>query len=1486
MSDGTRPSVSGYQLLRRVHRNTQARSEVWHATDAAGNNVALKLTTRDSDSEAQALRHARFNDEASAGQVVHEHVRRLETFGSVEAQSVNFPDGFDWLAFRWVNGESLAEHLARRRDKSDIGLSAHELRDITRALVNALAALHRASPAWIHRDVKPANVLLPGGDLRKALLADLGIAWREGGTRRTAEAGLAPSGTPLYMAPEQFSLDDMSPAVDQYALALTLWECATGIVPYSTSGDRSGIRLARTAQAPLPDLSVPHSGPAPSLRGVFVRALAADPSERFPDIVDFWHAFHSAGVSDALWDEDISFSKAVTTPSPAVTNEQSAPMEASRYETRGVWLEQAQHLAFFVGRDAEHARITSWIRSADTVGYLVLVGPLGQGKSALMSRLAASEGAGRGECQVPSGRFALLHMVKSHRDPTRILQSLLAQADRLLGLVPRDSEYHTDRDNLRELLLQRLFTLVKDGRAVTVFIDALDEIGSDGRRLEWLPPILPVGVKCVVSCRDDQDILAALAERFVPVTYEQLAPFSQADVSAYLALKFERREATLAEVVDVRELHERTGGTPLIIRDEVRRLEPKIDCQLMAAKRKRIVLTGVSRSTEAVFKKAYDEAVRSEVRANDGSRSATIHGNACERILQILACTYAPISARSLRALIKAESVDVPTAVVSTAIRSMRPYLIEQDELYSLWHRGFAEYIVTHVLGTDGAAQTHRRFIDWLSVGSAPEEYLLANYAEHLSAHCIAVHHEHGDVTEAIELWLRALINVDYTQRQIVNGGVYKHQRDLAALVALSKVGAHALSDTAKACAEVAVAWLRFFDEQAPILLEYPHLLAQQIANSPDDKIRAKSLKGVKASQMLLRLVGDIAPQYAISRLARRSVSCPRIDRLGLVHDRILWTGHAEEVNGWSLDNCERLNTSRSSYEAWLHPLGPIEIVCEDLVPTVRAFGMDAPWPAPDQEVIEGVATLNAFLLIARTRWESREERIIDQEEQAVSSSVFRLSPSVSMLRLFSTEGLICRAAVSVDERTMVVLVIGGWGSKLDQKHAVVFSMESGEEILRIDCHSSASWVGFDAHGHLLILDNAGVRVIDVKKLTREADRRLDIERWSEAVCVAHPKLRRLLMINELEARVFDLEALSEIRREYWHEVPSRLAILGGDHDLLVGPLGDSIYDDLARSEAVGVWRLPPAFWQPQEAGAADSLTAIALTKATVVCRTAKRSWKQCGKTLLIEFWNDEMHCVYSGHVIEYLRDAFSVGETRLAVISKGAVSLLDTESGQLIKQSVFAEAQIVGAHVKGDEIQVVVFNDGASSAAATSVAGGDDALVAEFLANGTRVVHLDAPEESRIETSSFTNDATYSSRPFALVRLHVEGLLPADMCVLDFTDVYPEEFTFSPGGAFLLAESTFEEFDVFRASNGDHVAEVYGRFIVWLDDSTSLWCHFDGDIFTLRDPTWQEEPSKLFLGHSGFAQIRSRFDVSRDRKRIVWHNDDAIIVSDLDLGV
>ncbi|MCZ7680212.1 MAG: serine/threonine protein kinase [Sandaracinaceae bacterium] len=229
---------------------------------ATGETVAVKV-----------LHHAgpdsrrRFAREAQAlAQLSHEGVVRYVDSGADA-------EGRPFLVMEWLEGETLEERLARGP------LGWPEVAGLARRLADALSALH--ARRIVHRDVKPTNVFLVGGEIDRAKLLDLGVAHVAMTSLALTRTGSI-VGTPDYMSPEQARADrGIGPSADVFSLGCVLYHCLAGEPPFA--GTRVVAVLAKilfSEPAPLAE-RVPEAPPA--LRELVERMLAKEPAERPED---------------------------------------------------------------------------------------------------------------------------------------------------------------------------------------------------------------------------------------------------------------------------------------------------------------------------------------------------------------------------------------------------------------------------------------------------------------------------------------------------------------------------------------------------------------------------------------------------------------------------------------------------------------------------------------------------------------------------------------------------------------------------------------------------------------------------------------------------------------------------------------------------------------------------------------------------------------------------------------------------------------------------------------------------------------------------------------------------------------------------------------------------------------------------------------------------------------------------------------------------
>ncbi|WP_238153892.1 serine/threonine-protein kinase [Streptomyces xinghaiensis] len=173
-----------------------------------GRPVAVKVFRPGTEPEMEE----RFTQEALL-------LARLRHPGLVTVYDMGRHDGSAYLVMQLVAGRTL-------RDRAAAPLQLREVTRLGAALADALAHVHDAG--IVHRDVKPANILLDtGGD---PYLTDFGISQLVGTTAHTSTGTLV--GTAAYMAPEQVTGEGAGPPADVYALGLVLLECLKGGLEY------------------------------------------------------------------------------------------------------------------------------------------------------------------------------------------------------------------------------------------------------------------------------------------------------------------------------------------------------------------------------------------------------------------------------------------------------------------------------------------------------------------------------------------------------------------------------------------------------------------------------------------------------------------------------------------------------------------------------------------------------------------------------------------------------------------------------------------------------------------------------------------------------------------------------------------------------------------------------------------------------------------------------------------------------------------------------------------------------------------------------------------------------------------------------------------------------------------------------------------------------------------------------------------------------
>jgi Protein kinase domain len=302
--------------------------------------VALKLIAPEAAADEVFAR--RFAEESKiAASIEHPNVVPIYAAGE--------EDGIPYIAMRYVSGSDLGRRLARG-GRLEPAVAAALIAQVG----SGLDAIHAAG--LVHRDVKPANVLLGGNDGDDhAYITDFGVA-----RNVSTESGLTQTGrfvgTLDYAAPEQISGGTVDARADVYALGCLLFKLLTGEVPYPRDGEAARLYAHLNDPPPAPSL---HATAVPmALDDVAIRAMSKEPGDRYPSAGDLGRAAVAAlsGSRPDLPERAVATGAAATRTAETIAPAEEAPRPetaatqrpAPEGEDRGhrlLWLELVSGLA-------------------------------------------------------------------------------------------------------------------------------------------------------------------------------------------------------------------------------------------------------------------------------------------------------------------------------------------------------------------------------------------------------------------------------------------------------------------------------------------------------------------------------------------------------------------------------------------------------------------------------------------------------------------------------------------------------------------------------------------------------------------------------------------------------------------------------------------------------------------------------------------------------------------------------------------------------------------------------------------------------------------------------------------------------------------------------------------------------------------------------------------------------------------------------------
>jgi serine/threonine-protein kinase len=253
--------------------------EIFRARDdVLGREVAVKLLAERFAGEHEV--RERFTREALTAARLSGEANVVTIFDVGEHR------GRPFIVMEHLGGGSLEDVLGREGAQRP-SRALEWLEDAGRALDAAHAA------GIVHRDVKPANLLLDGGG--RVHVADFGIASAAGLDSFTRPGTVL--GTAGYLSPEQAGGERATPASDRYALGVVAFELLSGERPFAR--DNPTAEAAAHVRAPIPAISEANAALPGALDPVFERALAKDPAERFASAGDLVAALRDAFDTDA-----------------------------------------------------------------------------------------------------------------------------------------------------------------------------------------------------------------------------------------------------------------------------------------------------------------------------------------------------------------------------------------------------------------------------------------------------------------------------------------------------------------------------------------------------------------------------------------------------------------------------------------------------------------------------------------------------------------------------------------------------------------------------------------------------------------------------------------------------------------------------------------------------------------------------------------------------------------------------------------------------------------------------------------------------------------------------------------------------------------------------------------------------------------------------------------------------------------------------------
>lgn len=222
-------TIDQYDIIEEIGKGGMA--TVYRATQSSmGRDVALKILHADLAAQDETFVERFYREVKIIANLQHPHILPVHDFGIYE--------GNPYLIMALYNGGTLSDLIAKG------GMDIEEILPLFSQMSSALDFAHKAG--IIHRDFKPANVLMD--EHGNTYLADFGLSAIAESDSQLTGSGIV--GTPDYMAPDLANEAGLTPSIDVYALAVTLYQMLTGEVPYRGSTGMGTVMAHMTEEVP------------------------------------------------------------------------------------------------------------------------------------------------------------------------------------------------------------------------------------------------------------------------------------------------------------------------------------------------------------------------------------------------------------------------------------------------------------------------------------------------------------------------------------------------------------------------------------------------------------------------------------------------------------------------------------------------------------------------------------------------------------------------------------------------------------------------------------------------------------------------------------------------------------------------------------------------------------------------------------------------------------------------------------------------------------------------------------------------------------------------------------------------------------------------------------------------------------------------------------------------------------------------------------